>query len=85
MEERSWLRSHPRSSVCASLRAVERRTSGRIEHQFVLILDHGVTMPTSAREATKAAKVLADPKSTKLDKSLAGATLAERKGAKKPQ
>lgn len=42
-------------------------------------------MPTSAREATKAAKVLADPKSTKLDKSLAGAALAERKGAKMPK
>ena len=38
---------------------------------------------SSAKEASKASKVLTDPKSSKLDKSLAGSVLSQAGGKKK--
>ena len=37
---------------------------------------------SSTKEATKASKVLTNPNSTKLDKSLAGSVLAQARGKK---
>ena len=37
---------------------------------------------SSDKEATKASKVLTDPKSTKTEKSLAGSVLSQAKGKK---